>query len=71
MDMSHLSALELRLSRERNRLASARTSPERELRMVWIAQIEREIARERVFLGGTHDDTPDMTDDELSEALGL
>lgn len=45
-DSTHLSALELRLSHERARLAQAKTRSERALRSVWIAQIEREIAHE-------------------------
>lgn len=63
--MTHLSALELRLSNERGYLARAKTEGERELRRVWIAQIEREIAHEREF----HADEIEMTDDELLAAL--
>ena len=43
-DTSHLDALQLRLSHERSYLAAAKSDGERELRSVWIAQIEREIA---------------------------
>lgn len=50
-DTSHLDALELGLSRERVRLANAKGDAERQLRTVWVAQIEREIARERRFIG--------------------
>jgi hypothetical protein len=57
--MDHLGALELRLSNERMRLAQAKTAKERELRKVWIAQIEKEIAKEREFIH------IDMSDDEL------
>lgn len=64
--MSHLSALELRLSNERARLACAQTAQERELRKVWIAQIEKEIDREIEFIGKV---ATEMTDDELLAAL--
>ena len=50
-DFTHLDALELGLSHERARLASAKTESEKALRAVWIAQKEREIAGERAFLG--------------------
>jgi hypothetical protein len=42
-NMDHLDALELRLSNERIRLASATSPQERELRAVWVKQIEKEI----------------------------
>lgn len=67
---SHLAALELRLSHERDRLAASKTPKERELRRVWVAGIEKEIAAEKAFLG-----IPDtaaqcvMSDDELLEEL--
>jgi hypothetical protein len=56
---SHLDALELRLSHERSRLANAKTAGERELRSVWIAQIEKEIGAE----------LPEISDDELLAEL--
>lgn len=65
----HLHALEFGLSSERQRLAAARSDRERELRAVWIAQREREIRREREFLGLTEDPLPEMTDDELLSSL--
>lgn len=70
-DFSHLHALEHGLHNERARLASAKTEGERALRSVWIAQSEREIAQERIFLGlpADHGDTNAMTDNELLEAL--
>jgi len=64
--MSHLSALELRLSNERARLAIAQTGQEREMRKVWIAQIEKEIDSEIEFIGKV---ATEMTDDELLAAL--
>lgn len=63
--MTHLNALELRLSNERCYLASAKTEGERELRRVWIAQIEKEIAGERAFIAKQ----VDMTDDEILAEL--
>jgi hypothetical protein len=66
-EREHLSALQLQLSNERVRLANATTAGERELRAVWVAQLEREIAGEHAFLGERIGD--DMTDDELLAAL--
>jgi hypothetical protein len=62
----HLSALELRLSHERVRLANATSDGERAMRQVWVAGIEKEIAAERRFLA---EQSPDLTDDELLAAL--
>ncbi len=70
MNTSHLDALNVRLSHERGYLAAAKSDGERALRAVWIAQIEREIARERGFLGLSDDvSAPEMTDGELLAAL--
>mgnify|MGYP001406827425 CR=1 FL=1 len=63
----HLATLHLRLSNERCRLASATSAQEVELRKVWIAQIEKEIAHEDAFLG--KEPTRDLTDDELLAEL--
>ncbi len=63
MNLAHLTALETRLSHERARFA-VDGSP---LRQVWIAQIEKEIADEKRFLG--LDELPEMSDDELLDAL--
>ena len=63
------SALELRLSHERERLAKAKTERERQIRQVWVSGIEKEIASERKFLGLT-DDLPQVSDDELLAELG-
>ena len=67
-DLSHLHALEVRLSHERERLAKAKTVKERELRQVWVNQCEKEIAGEYTFLGIAPEDIA-MTDDELLAAL--
>lgn len=71
MDTSHLDALRLRLSRERVRLAAAKTAHESKLRRTWIRQIEKEIAAEMEHLGldSATDATPDLTLDELCAAL--
>ncbi len=70
-DMSHLIALEQRLSNEQAYLAKAKTENERELRKVWIAQIEKEIASEKKFLGIEElpDDIKNMSDDDLLNEL--
>jgi len=72
--MTHLNALQLSLSNERNRLAKAKTQGERDLRKVWVAQIEKEIAHEIEFLGNhadyiEQDPSIEMSDDELLAAL--
>lgn len=69
-DTSHLDALQLRLSHERGYLAAAKSAGERELRAVWIAQIEREIAREMDHLGIASVEVEAMSDDELLAELG-
>jgi hypothetical protein len=63
--MNHLSALQLRLSNERIRLSQATNKGERELRTVWIKQLEKEIQGEYTFLN--QDNT--MSDDELLKEL--
>lgn len=67
---THLDALNVRLSHERSRFAAA-TGDDRELRGVWIAQIEREIEREMEFLGVVYEPLPEMTDADLLAALGM
>lgn len=62
--MNHIDALQLRLSNERMALASAKTDGEKQLRGVWVAQIEKEIAGEEKFLAGT-----ELSDDELMAEL--
>jgi len=73
-DMSHLTALEIRLSHERAYLAQETKPTAIELRKVWIAQIEREIAAEIAFLAKRGiivqtDHADDMSDDDLLAAL--
>ena len=68
-DNGHLAALHIRLSHERLRLVAAETKAEREIRAVWVAGIEREIAAELAHLGMDGGAAHDMTDDELLAAL--
>jgi hypothetical protein len=51
INTSHLDALNVRLSHERSYLSEAKTEKEREIRKVWIMQIEKEIEQEKKFLG--------------------
>lgn len=69
MNTSHLNALQVRLSHERDYLARAKTQSERELRKVWIAQIEKEIIGEMKFLGINETQTEELSDEELLKAL--
>lgn len=68
-DLSHLNALQVRLSHERGYLAQAKTECESKLRNVWIVQIEKEIEMERKFLGIAAEPACDMSDDELLAEL--
>lgn len=70
-DTSHLVALMTGLSRERQRLATARTEQERALRAVWVRQSEKEINAEERFLGLTETDwnEPEMSADDLMAEL--
>lgn len=51
--MEHLDCLYLRLSNERIRLDKAKTQQEKEMRTIWVQQIEKEIKGELAFLGKT------------------
>jgi hypothetical protein len=66
---THLDALELRLSHERVRLAEESSASKRALRAVWIAQIEKEIACEKTFLGITAHAPSALSDDDLLREL--
>lgn len=68
-DLTHLNAIELRLSHERDRLAKAKTDSERNIRQTWISQIEKERESELRFLGLQDSPLPDLTDDELLAEL--
>jgi hypothetical protein len=69
MDITHLTALQTRLANETDYLAKAKNKAERELRKVWIAQIEKEIACEKQHLG-LKDVSTDLSNDELMRELG-
>jgi hypothetical protein len=68
MNTEHLDALELSLSHERARLATATKKSEIAQRTVWVQQIEKEIAGEKAFLG-IRDSVCTMSDDELMAEL--
>lgn len=67
-DLTHLDALRARRIREQAYLAAAKSQREIELRTIWLAQIDREIADELRFLG-LDAEPADMTDAELLAAL--
>jgi hypothetical protein len=66
---SHLDALLLGLSNERNRLNNATNKSEIELRSVWVKQLEKEVNVEMTFLGIQSMINSPMTDDELLDEL--
>jgi hypothetical protein len=66
-DYSHLDALELSLSHERERLRLARSPLEIEYREIWVRQYKREIASERELLGLPPTDSIMALDDILAE----
>ena len=67
--MDYLHALQLRLSRQRGYLRVAKADGERQLRAVWISQIEKEIRDQRKFLGLPDEAELEMTDDEILAEL--
>ena len=69
-DYSHLDALELSLSHERERLRLARSQREIQYREIWVRQYEREIASERELLGLPVTD-PELTLEEILAELEL
>jgi hypothetical protein len=68
-DLSHLHALKLHLSHERDRLRKAKGYSEKAFRTAWVAQLEKEIAGEKRHLGMV--DTPplNISDDDLLNEL--
>lgn len=62
--MTHLNALQVALSNERSRLANAKTAGERELRAVWVRQLEKEVATEEINFPAC-----ELSDDELLAEL--
>jgi hypothetical protein len=70
MNTTHLNALQLNLSNEKSRLAVAKNQAERELRTVWVAQLEKEIVAERAFLGMDDEESKEvLSDDDLLNEL--
>jgi len=69
-DLSHLDALQSRLRRENDRLATAKTLTEQNFRLQQIASCEREIANEYKFLGIEPTIECELSDDELLRELG-
>lgn len=69
MSTDHLNALELGLSNERVRLSESRTDRELAMRLVWIAQREKEIACEKAFLGLPAETEESISDDDLLAQL--
>lgn len=77
-DTTHYAALMTRLSHEKQYLLEAKTEQEKELRTVWIAQIEKEITQEVEFLKSKginvyseKSEVDSMSDDDLlNELLG-
>jgi hypothetical protein len=65
-DLTHVHALELHLSHERMRLFAAKSEGERELRAVWVDQLEKEIEAEYKFLGI---EPEELSDEDLANLL--
>ena len=77
-DLSHLKALNTRLSHERGYLASAKTEKDRVFRRHQIESVTKEISGEIAFLKKRNIAVPqdlepvdDMDDDELLAELGI
>lgn len=69
MNTSHLNALNVNLSNEKIRLETAQSEIERQMRRVWIVQLEKEVAAERAFLGLPVEVTECLSDDDLLAEL--
>ena len=68
--MNHIDVLNLMLSHERAILADSKTESEKELRKVWVQQLEKESEGEQRFL--SNEILSDaLSDDELLSALGV
>lgn len=68
-DFNHLDTLNLSLSKERERASSAASKGERDLRGVWVKQLEKEVAQERAILGLADSATDVLSDDDLLAGL--
>lgn len=69
MSTIHLDALNVNLSNEKIRLETAQSEIERQMRRVWIAQLEKEVAAERAFLGLSIESAECINDDDLLAEL--
>jgi hypothetical protein len=65
INTNHLNALNLRLSHERSYLTKAKNVKEKEIRKVWIAQIEKEIVEEKKLIGIVDVEIDVISDDDL------
>lgn len=70
IDTSHLLALETRLFNEKEYLLASKTDFEKEMRSVWVSQMEKEIKDEKMFLG-IDNEVLEISDEELLKALGV
>lgn len=72
-ELTHLHSLYARLENEKERFSTAKTAQEKELRSVWISQLEKEIDCELEFLESKGVISPmgdaEMTDDEILAEL--
>lgn len=72
-NLDHYFSLSHRLDNEKKRLENAKTKHEKELRAVWVKQLEKEIESEKQFLQSkcltVENNVDTMTDDELLEEL--
>ena len=69
MNLDHLNSLQLLLSKERSRHSIAKTDAERNLRKVWVSQLEKEVALECKFLGIEQQKEINLSDDDLLDAI--
>ena len=67
--MTHLDFISLALSNERMRLAKATKPHEIALRTVWVAQLQREVDAELVFMNKAPMQACDLSADELLAEL--
>lgn len=67
--ITHLDALQLRLSNERIRLANAKNAKEIAIRTIWVERCEKEVADEFRYLGMDSGPGPINEDDLLADLL--
>lgn len=68
-ETTHLDSLNLRLSHERSYLEKANTEKEKQIRKIWIKQIEKEIEIEEKLLGLKEIENSNLNDEELLNEL--